>query len=106
MHMRHFWQNVTLIGFRHTKLVLRWDSYISIHFSPSLTWYVCDYTTQSALANTANEYISVCSSHGLPRAASSKLTWILIIIINVVRGYRDVISDHFFFYKGWGNTQF
>jgi hypothetical protein len=61
MHMQHFCQDVTILGFWHTELAHRWDLDISTHISPSLTWYVCDYTTHWTIGNKAKECISVWS---------------------------------------------
>jgi hypothetical protein len=79
MHMRHFWQDVTILGFWHAEIALQWDLDISIDTFPSLTWYTCDYTTHCTLGNKAKEYTSVCfKAHGLSRATRCQGFFIII----------------------------
>jgi hypothetical protein len=71
MHMRYFWQDVTIPGVWYTELFLHWDLGISIH-TPSTfttTWYVCDYAIHCALDEYSNVYMGRQS-----RTTNSQLT--------------------------------
>jgi hypothetical protein len=70
---------MTILGFLHIELALLWDLDISIHTSPPLTGYVCDYTTDCALGNKTIK-VQQCLSMEPWAIKSDQLTGLLIII--------------------------